>query len=273
MTPNLIDRQTVKDYLRDGVVLLPGVFDDWISTLTEGARRNSASPSNRVLWHNGDGIGGQFLEDFCCWRSIPQYEDFVLRSSMGEIAAALMESRTAQFFHDHYLDKAARSSVPTPWHQDMPYYFVEGEQTVSFWIPLDPRTESVTLQCVAGSHRWPLEVRPTSWSTLESFYSDDEQFMDMPDIEAGIINGEFEIRAWPVKPGDAVAFNFKTVHGANANTVDAVNRTLSFRWIGDDARYRQRPGRTSPNFPGINQTTGERLRQDWFPTLWPRSPT
>jgi len=50
--------------------------------------------------------------------------------------------------------------------------------------------------------------------------------------------------------------------------VDDVSRTLSFRLLGDDVVYRNRPGRTSPNFPGISQKDGERLREDWFPTIW-----
>jgi hypothetical protein len=50
--------------------------------------------------------------------------------------------------------------------------------------------------------------------------------------------------------------------------VGRVSRTLSFRLIGDDVRYRQRPGRTSPNFPDISQKNGERLREDWFPIIW-----
>ena len=47
-----------------------------------------------------------------------------------------------------------------------------------------------------------------------------------------------------------------------------VSRTLSFRLIGDDVRYQQRPGRTSPNFPNINQKNGELLREDWFPVIY-----
>ena len=70
-------------------------------------------------------------------------------------------------------------------------------------------------------------------------------------------------------PGDAVAFNFKTIHGAKANNSDIVNRTLSFRLVGDDVRYFQRSGRTSPNFPDISQDDGDRLREDWFPLIWP----
>jgi len=88
--------------------------------------------------------------------------------------------------------------------------------------------------------------------------------MDLPDIE----NGDYDIKVWGMEPGDVLAFNFKTIHGANANTLMSVNQTVSFRLVGDDTRFLQRSGRTSPNFPNINQKTGERLREDWFPVIW-----
>jgi ectoine hydroxylase-related dioxygenase (phytanoyl-CoA dioxygenase family) len=117
---------------------------------------------------------------------------------------------------------------------------------------------------LAGSHSFPKEIRPTSWSIIDCFYDDNKAFMDL----ANIFKGVFEIKQWAIEPGDVVAFNFKTIHSANANTMGGVSRTLSFRLLGDDVRYRQRPGRTSPNFPDINQKNGERLREDWFPTIW-----
>jgi len=146
----------------------------------------------------------------------------------------------------------------------MPYYCVDGEQTVSFWIPLDSREQEFSLRCVARSHKLPKQIRPTSWSTMESFYEDGSNFMDLPDIEGG----DYQIKEWAMEPGDVVAFNFKLIHGANANTRKTANRTLSFRLVGDDVRFVQRQGRTSPNFPGINQKNGERLREDWFPVIW-----
>ena len=86
----------------------------------------------------------------------------------------------------------------------------------------------------------------------------------MPDIDSG----DYDIRSWAIEPGDVVAFNFRTVHGANANTLDTKSRTISFRLVGDDARYITRPGKTSPDFPTINQNNGERLREDWFPVIY-----
>jgi hypothetical protein len=42
---------------------------------------------------------------------------------------------------------------------------------------------------------------------------------------------------------------------------------LSLRLLGDDARYVERPGPTSPPFPGHDMVAGQRLREDWFPML------
>ena len=45
-------------------------------------------------------------------------------------------------------------------------------------------------------------------------------------------------------------------------------RALSLRWVGDDARYVERPGRTSPPYPGHEMRAGQKLREDWFPVIW-----
>ena len=42
------------------------------------------------------------------------------------------------------------------------------------------------------------------------------------------------------------------------------NAKLSF---GDDAKYIQRDGKTSPPFPNHNMTDGQKLREDWFPYI------
>jgi ectoine hydroxylase-related dioxygenase (phytanoyl-CoA dioxygenase family) len=254
----------INSFRDDGVVVLRGIFRDWITSLTQGANFHINHPSEGALVHKADGHKGNFLEDFCCWERIPEYRDFVLDSPLGRTAAELMRSKTSQFFHDHYLHKEANSGVATPWHQDIPYYCVQGSQTVSFWLPLESRDFELSLRCAAGSHKLDKEIRPTSWSNNESFYADDELFMDIPDIECS----DFEIKQWAIEPGDVVAFDFRTIHGAKANIKDEISRTLSFRLVGDDVTYRQRSGRTSPNFPDISQQTGERLREDWFPTIW-----
>ena len=41
----------------------------------------------------------------------------------------------------------------------------------------------------------------------------------------------------------------------------------ALRLVGEDARYVDRPGRTSPPYPGHGMVAGQSLREDWFPYL------
>jgi ectoine hydroxylase-related dioxygenase (phytanoyl-CoA dioxygenase family) len=72
---------------------------------------------------------------------------------------------------------------------------------------------------------------------------------------------------WEMEPGDAVAFNYRTLHGARGNSTQNRRRAFSLRLVGDDAVYVDRPGRTSPPYPGHDMQAGQRLREDWFPYL------
>ena len=77
-----------------------------------------------------------------------------------------------------------------------------------------------------------------------------------------------EILEWKMEPGDAVAFNFGILHGARGNKSARRRRAFSLRLLGDDARYVERPGRTSPPFPNHQMIPGQRLREDWFPVIY-----
>ena len=260
----------VEVFQRDGAVVLRGVFTDWIERLREGFEQNLANPSQFAIENVGSGEGGRFFEDYCNWQRIPAFSDFVLNSPAAGIAGQIMQSQQVQVFHDHILVKEPGTSKPTPWHQDLPYYCVNGLQTASYWIPLDPVTKLNTLSVVLGSHLWPKPVRPKSWANNADFYGEansvtgESVFMDMPDVE----NGDFNILSPELQPGDAVVFNFRTVHGAAGNQGTGRRRAFSTRFIGDDVRYIARPGRTSPPFPGINLENGDRMREDWFPVVW-----
>ena len=98
------------------------------------------------------------------------------------------------------------------------------------------------------------------------FYKDEQDFLPVPDPDAR--PQDFKILEWQMEPGDAVLFDYRTVHGARANMGDLRRRAFSMRWLGDDMRYVQRPGRTSPPYPGHEMKPGQKLREDWFPVLY-----
>ncbi len=258
----MISTKQVEAFQRDGVVMLEGAMADWVEVMRAGVARNLAEPSE---YANENGVTeGRFFDDYVNWRRIPEFERIVRESPAAEIAATIMRSKRAQFFHDHVLVKAPGTPTPTPWHQDGPYYFVEGAQTVSFWMPLDP-VEEASLRFIAGSHRWDKPVRPVTWSDDSDFYEGEHEWIEVPDPDSDPKG--YNVLEWPMQPGDVVLFDFRTVHGARGNFSPIERRALSLRWVGDDARYVERPGRTSPPFPGHGMKPGERLREDWFPVI------
>ncbi|NPT53895.1 phytanoyl-CoA dioxygenase family protein [Paraburkholderia elongata] len=258
-----ITEDQVSAFARDGAICLRGIFADWVPTLAAGIERNMKEPG--IYGSDiASGKPGKFFDDYCNWQRIPEFRDAVMNSPAAAVAAKVMGSKTAQFFHDHVLVKEAGTQKATPWHQDIPYYFLSGEQSVSFWIPVDPVKEA-TLRLVAGSHRWSKMIRPVHWVDDSSFYGGEDKYRDVPDPD----NEEgTRVLEWEMEPGDAVLFNFRTAHGARGNTTTARRRVISLRWIGDDARYASRPGKTSPPFPGHGMADGDRLREDWFPVVW-----
>lgn len=261
----LLHQKDIDTFQRDGVVLIKGLFAGHVDTIRAGIEANMAAPGPYAAENLKDGEQGRFFDDYCNWQRIPEFERVIRDSPAAEVAADLMGSDTAQLFHDHVLVKEPGTSKPTPWHSDGPYYFVQGRQNVSFWAPVDPVREA-SLRCVAGSHLWEKPVLPTRWLAETSFYPNEDDYMAVPDPDAD----GMDIREFEMEPGDAVAFNYNVLHGARGNDAAARRRAFSLRMVGDDARYVERPGPTSPPFPGHGMTAGDRLREDWFPVIYTR---
>ncbi|WP_092645592.1 phytanoyl-CoA dioxygenase family protein [Jannaschia faecimaris] len=256
-----VPAQTAADFARDGAVVLRALFTDHVEALRDGIARNMAVPGPHAAENTVAGEAGRFFDDYVNWSRIPEFEAAARDASVAGAAAALMGADTVQLFHDHVLVKEPGTARPTPWHQDGPYYFVGGRQTVSFWVPLDP-VRDATLRLVAGSHLWEKPVLPTRWLSEQAFFTGDYLPVPDPDAEG------MRVLEWEMEPGDAVAFSFDTVHGARGNTATGRRRAFSLRYVGDDARYVERPGPTSPPFPGHGHAPGDRLREDWFPIVW-----
>ncbi len=259
MTPD-----EVEAFRRDGAVCLRGLCKDWVPVIEAGIERTMREPGPHAMESVRPGEPGRFFDDYCNWQRIPEFRQVIGQSPIAEAAATAMGSSRAQFFHDHVLVKEPGTAKPTPWHQDSPYYFVDGSQTVSFWIPVDP-VRDATLRLIAGSHLWDKPVLPVRWLDDTSFYAEPGDYRPVPDPDR---DPSMRVVSWEMEPGDAVLFDFRTVHGAHGNPHGQRRRVLSLRWVGDDATYVERPGRTSPPFPGHGMSAGQTLREDWFPVIW-----
>jgi ectoine hydroxylase-related dioxygenase (phytanoyl-CoA dioxygenase family) len=255
----------VAAYRQDGAVCLRGYFAAWLEPLRQGAERNLAEPGPVATEHDVDGKG-RFFEDYCNWERISEFRDFVLNSPAAGLAGRLMGARAVQIFHEHLLIKAAGTAKATPWHQDMPYYCVQGQQVVSLWLALDPVPRTICPQFVAESHLRNTLYYPRFFKDGANYDYDETGYATVPDIDAD--PSAYRILSWDLEPGDAIAFHFLTLHGAPGNVGTHERTGFATRWLGDDARFAARPGVTSPPYPGIGLKDGERMREDWFPVVW-----
>lgn len=261
--------ERILEFRENGVVVLRNVFSDWVDVLARGVdvNMNKPGPHGRVYPSE---TGGRFLSDYCNWQRIPEYKDFVENAPAGEIAAALMGASKAQLFHEHVLVKEASTDIPTPWHQDLPYYPVSCDKTCSLWIPLDPIPLDRSPTFVEGSHLWGKLYKPRRFNG--DALNDEDGLELLPDIDAALEEDPdaYAIRAWEMQPGDAIAFDYRTIHGAPPNrSAGQSRRAFSLRLVGEGARFVRKDAlTTSPPFPDVELADGDPLTGPEFPTLW-----
>lgn len=262
-----LPQSTLHDFVRDGAVVVRNALDSAeLETLTHGIEVNLAQPGALACVASTADDPGRFFEDFCNWQRINEYEHLLKYSALPRIAAALMQSQTARIYHDHLLVKEAGTRQPTPWHQDQPYYNVAGRQNVSFWIPVDPVPRESTLEFLAGSHDgvWYM---PRTFMTQQAKWFPEGSLADMPDMT--LAENKARVIGWALAPGDMVAFDMLTLHGAAGSAKR--RRVFSARYLGDDMTHAPRAWRTSPEFEGLRDTlaSGAPMEHALFPLVWP----
>lgn len=258
----------IRNFQQDGAVCVRGLFNSTqIELLREGIDANLAHPSPRAKVASRADDPGQFIEDFCNWQENGQYRRFIFETPLASVAGRLMGSRSARLYHDHMLTKEAGTRQRTPWHQDQPYYNIEGRQNCSFWIPVDPVSRESTLEFVAGSHLGPW-LMPRSFMDSQARWFPEGTLADLPDVEAQ--RERYRILGWALEPGDAVCFHMLTLHASAGVNPGQRRRVFSVRFLGDDITHAPRRWKTSPEFPGLvdDLPAGAAMQHALFPVLW-----
>jgi ectoine hydroxylase-related dioxygenase (phytanoyl-CoA dioxygenase family) len=264
--------QLVEAYQSDGAVCIRQLLTPAeVALLREGIDRNLASPSPRAIVASRPDDPGHFVEDFCNWQDNHAYRRVIFESALAEAAGALMRSATVRLYHDHMLTKEPGTRQRTPWHQDQPYYNVEGRQNVSMWIPVDPVRRCSTLEIVAGSHRGPW-LMPRTFMDRRAKWFPEGSLAELPDIDTA--RDRYNILGWELEPGDVVCFHMLALHAAAGVDGDRRRRVFSVRFLGDDMTHAPRDWTVSPPFPGLADElpAGAPLDHPLFPLLVPRAP-
>ncbi len=255
------------DFWADGAVCVRGAFGAEQVRLAEAAIDENLADLSPLAKRASGADDGAFVEDFCNWQRLPAMERFIRESGAAGIAGELMGAHTVRLYHDHVLVKEPGTRQRTPWHQDQPYYNVDGRMNVSMWCPVDPVPRESTLEFVKGSHlgQW---FMPRSFLDGQAKWFPDGTLAELPDIDGR--PDQFEILGWELEPGDAVFFHMLTLHAAGGVSGTHRRRVLSVRFLGDDMVHAVRPWTTSPPFTGLADELSDRapLVHPLFPVLW-----
>ncbi len=254
------------DFKADGAVCVRGAFAPAaVALAAEAIEANLVSLSPMAKRASPDDDGA-FIEDFCSWQRLPAMERFIRTSGTANIAQQLMGSKSVRLYHDHMLVKEPGTRQRTPWHQDQPYYNVDGRQNASMWFPVDPVPRASSLELIAGSHLGPWFM-PRTFLDGQAKWFPDGALAELPDLAAD--PERYRVLSWDLEPGDAVFFHMLTLHGAGGVQGPNRRRVLSVRFLGDDMVHRPRPWLTSPPFPGLaaELADGAPLDHPLFPLL------
>lgn len=274
-----ISAEEITAYERDGATVLRDVVPtEWIEVMRDAIERILNNPGGASVEYTPEGNKGRYLGDFFAWMRDQDFEAFMKDSPMPALAAQVMKSKSVHFFYDQLLVKEPNTVEPTPWHQDLPYWPVRGNDILSIWIPFDPaKEETGVVVYIKGSHKWGKMYAPAAFGKNTGFADIYAKagFEILPDIEAN--RDQYEILKWELDPGDVIIHHPLTLHYASGNaSLTGRRRGLALRYLGDDANYDARPGTFMENpkvqalLPNFKMQDGDKFEGKYFPEVWPR---
>ncbi len=257
----------IASYRAHGVICARGLFSiEWVERMAGAVDAVVAHPTPY-----GDAVSipeKGFRGDLFLWKTLDPFRDFVYESAAARIAQQVLGSERVNFFYDQLFVKPAGCHVPTPWHHDITFWPIEGEQVCSIWMTFDRvDRESSGLEFLRGSQRWPERFKAITPDYNR--YMLDSDLADPPDIDGH--RADYDLAGWDMEPGDVLIFDGRVVHGSSGNhTTERPRRAFSTRWTGDDVRFAPRRA-TMPLLWRHGLAAGDPLGGPLFPRILPRT--
>jgi ectoine hydroxylase-related dioxygenase (phytanoyl-CoA dioxygenase family) len=171
-----------------------------------------------------DTYGKAFLQTANLWRQDDTARRFVFARRFAATAAELLGVEGVRLYHDQALVKEAGGG-PTPWHQDQFYWPLDGDLTVTMWMPLvDIPDEVGSMTFGSGTHRLgslcDLSISDESEATLQAYV--DRSGVDLDTHGA-------------LRAGDATFHAGWTLHRAGGNPTRADRPVMTVIYVADGA--------------------------------------
>jgi ectoine hydroxylase-related dioxygenase (phytanoyl-CoA dioxygenase family) len=280
-----VSEQEILDYARDGVVILKGIYPPaWVdrleaqlddmfrfsaertkalaeSLLSGASRQGSAADMVQSVKAAATGTPGLAIEgtadevtgasyvetDASSWHEGIRAHN--LHSPLARIIHQLARTERVVFYSDQLFYKGAGSRLKTPWHQDKPYFLVDGGEVAVAWVPVDVVDKEVSaMGYVRGSHKWGKTFKPSDFQTETGTFPEigGIDLSGLDDLDHTRLRDE-DIVYFDAEPGDVIVHHWATLHGSSGNTSSGrIRRAASIRFACDGCVFYQRPSSPEP---------------------------
>jgi ectoine hydroxylase-related dioxygenase (phytanoyl-CoA dioxygenase family) len=266
-------------YARDGAAILKGIIPiEWVDYMQDAVNRLLGRMGSDSQNYADEGKPRFFAQAFP-WLVDEGFEAWALYSPLKDIAHQVMaDAAGINFFYDQVFVKEPGADKATPWHQDIPYLPLAGEQVIRIWVPCDRVTkDGGAVQYLKGSHRWGVVYHPVGFKAIpaitDAYVS--SPYADQPDFDA-----DYDKYDWLVgeaEPGDALLHHPKTVHGSRGNVTGNFRRAVASVFTGDKVVWNPHPANMFLNkdltghVQAPDLSAGGPIDCPLFPRVWPAS--
>ena len=240
--PYPLNQAHLEAFRNDGVVHLPRVIDDeWV---IRGREACEHVPAVETV---ADRRADEYFMKLRVWENHAVFRHFCFDSAITGIAAQLTGSEKLNLLYDQMFNIAPGSGDRTAFHNDLPFWPIQGEQVVSIWLAFDKvRRENGALEFIRGSHLWNKHYQ--AFADTEGEGGQRELFratsgdghVAAPDWDAE--RDRYDLLHFDLEPGDALAFQPLVVHASHPNVSAGMQRrAYAMRFTGETVRYYDGP--------------------------------
>ncbi|MDH3679653.1 MAG: phytanoyl-CoA dioxygenase family protein [Acidimicrobiia bacterium] len=166
----------------------------------------------------------------------------------------------------------------TPWHHDITFWPVIGDQIVSIWIALDrTNLHNGALEFVPGSSSFDDRFQAVGVGNEGRLPFSSDRLKALPAINSattGETDGDLTAISFDMEAGDVLIFDATILHGAPPNLSSRPRRGLALRYLGsdvvfDDDKYGERTSMAPFDCYDESRSNGDQVAGYAYPQVLP----